>query len=104
MKTRSTIAVALAGGLACAAMAFAGPALANKGPFTWCPGDGYYNGVDTFLAWDWNVCHTYYTVGYGQGNVPLTYTTDYPASIWDGENPPPALPGCPPIAFLCPPS
>ena len=58
-----------------------------SGPYTWCPGDdpgggpgGPFNSPGP-PNWDWNVCHTFYTVNWGQGNVSLT--------IWDGENPPP---------------
>jgi len=42
------------------------------GPHQWCPGQsmewptGPWNQVD----WDMNVCHTWYVVGIGQGNVP----------------------------------
>jgi hypothetical protein len=55
-------------------------------PYTWCPGDdprGEPGGafVTSPPNWDWSVCHTYYIVNYGQGNVSN--------SIWDGENPPP---------------
>jgi hypothetical protein len=67
----------------------------------WCPGqpmpqdgtnpDGTAHQVD----WDMNVCHTYYNVGYHQGNV-----GDY---VWDAAGgPPPPPPQCPPIAFMCP--
>ena len=58
-----------------------------SGPYTWCPGDDPRGGPGgPFVSpgppnWDWSVCHTYYTVNWGQGNVSLT--------IWDGDNPPP---------------
>ena len=58
-----------------------------SGPYTWCPGDdpgggpgGPFNSPGP-PNWDWNVCHTWYSVNWGQGNVSLT--------IWDGPNPPP---------------
>lgn len=57
-----------------------------SGPYTWCPGDDPRGGPGgPFVSpgppnWDWSVCHTYYTVNWGQGNVSLT--------IWDGPNPP----------------
>ena len=44
-----------------------------------------------------SVCHTYYGVGYKQGNV-----GDY---VWDaaaGPPPPSPSPQCSPIAFMCP--
>jgi hypothetical protein len=34
-------------------------------------------------AWDWSVCHTFWIVGWGQGNV-----DDINVTIWDGDNPP----------------
>ena len=66
-----------------------GAGIANAGgPYQWCPGDeagGYGGGFNTPADarpnWDWNICHTFYTVNWGQGNVSPT--------IWDGENPPP---------------
>ena len=41
------------------------------------PADGRPN-------WDWNSCHSYHYVNYGQGNVSPT--------IWEGANPPPPAP------------
>jgi hypothetical protein len=47
------------------------------------------------IDWDMSVCHTYYGVGYKQGNI-----GDY---VWDAPaGPPPPPPQCPPIAFMCP--
>jgi hypothetical protein len=40
--------------------------------------------------WDMNVCHTWYAVGYGKGNVPMK--GGVPSSVWDGDNPPPPNP------------
>jgi hypothetical protein len=82
--------VLVSGGLGLAGLGLvAGTAQAAppSGPYAWCPGDdpgggpgGPFNSPGP-PNWDWNICHTYYTVNWGQGNVSLT--------IWDGENPPP---------------
>jgi hypothetical protein len=56
------------------------------------------------VVWDWNICHTYWYVYPGQGNVANL--------IWDGDNPPPK-PQAPPalinrdncqqiLGMLCP--
>lgn len=64
---------------------YRGPFVAG-GPYHWCPGDDPRGGpggpfVTSPPNWDWDVCHTYYVVPGGQGNVS--------AGIWDGDNPPP---------------
>jgi hypothetical protein len=51
------------------------------------------NHVTDPLNWDWNVCHTYYFLWPGMGNVS--------SLIWDGENPPPKPP--PPMGVYCDP-
>jgi hypothetical protein len=76
----------------------------NYGPHQWCPGQPmtWPNYPATTVHWDTNICHTWYNVGYGQGNVagagpgPTT-------SIWDGDNPPPndAFHPCPPLSWMC---
>jgi hypothetical protein len=65
------------------------------GPFTWCPGDPpvetgnkKYNPV----VWDESICHEYWIVYHGQGNVAQ--------NIWDGPNPPAPPPG---MGFAPPP-
>lgn len=81
----------------------AGTAQAD-GPHRWCPGDPKnmpYVPNDT-LDWDWNICHTWFSANYGQGNVTAG---GRPIAIWEGDNPPPDAitpRGCPPIAFMCP--
>ena len=57
-------------------------------PHQWCPGDSdptapHPGGFD----WDWNVCHTYYWVKSGQGNVPYRGSLRV-SNLWDGDNPP----------------
>lgn len=66
-------------------------------PQHWCPGQlplpATGNHVTDPLNWDWNVCHTYYFLWPGMGNVSNL--------IWDGENPPPKPP--PPMGIYCEP-
>jgi len=78
----------------------AGTAHADQGPYGpkhWCPGEVPVpktgNHVTDPLNWDWNVCHTYWIVLPGQGNVS--------SLIWDGDNPP-APPPPPPGLNFCP--
>lgn len=78
-----------------------GPAPAGPVSHKWCPGQPLPNdgtsaeGVPHMVDWDMSVCHTYYNVGYQQGNV-----GDY---VWDAAGGPPPPPRqCPPIAFMCP--
>lgn len=75
----------------------AGTAYALTGPFQWCPGQPL---PAWGLVWDMSVCHSYYKVGYGQGNV--DNSVGYPPgspNIWDGDNPPP--PNVMPCAPYC---
>ncbi len=54
-----------------------------QGPCQWCPGQALPptgNHVTNPVRWDNNVCHTYYYVNFGTGNVA--------SNIWDGPNPP----------------
>jgi hypothetical protein len=66
-------------------------------PHHWCPGQlpvpDTGNSVTDPLRWDWHVCHTYYFVYQGMGNVSKV--------VWDGDNPPPKPP--PPIGLYCDP-
>ena len=73
------------------------------GPNQWCPGDSLFhltqNHVVNPINWDMRVCHTYYYVPWGQGNVGQ--------DIWEGPNPPgpqtliQAPPGLPPPPGKC---
>jgi len=90
----------VAGGLGLSGLGLAaGPAQADPwpgcekeaGPCHWCPGDEAPhtgNHVTDPVVWDWNVCHTYWYVYPGQGNVANL--------IWDGDDPPPPPPPGPP--------
>jgi hypothetical protein len=58
------------------------------GPHTWCPGDPPVetgNKRVNPVIWDTNICHEYWFVYHGQGNVAQ--------NIWDGPNPPGPPPG-----------
>jgi len=73
------------------------------GPNQWCPGDSLFhltqNHVADPIRWDMSICHTYYYVESGRGNVGQR--------IWDGPNPPPpqtliqAPRGLPPPSGTC---
>ncbi|MDT5335738.1 MAG: hypothetical protein QOD90_1243 [Mycobacterium sp.] len=66
-------------------------------PKHWCPGElpvpATGNHIYDPLNWDWSVCHTYYYLYQGMGNVSNM--------IWDGDNPPPKPP--PPMGIYCDP-
>jgi len=62
-----------------------------EGPCHWCPGDPpvQTGNIRVYpVIWDNNVCHTYWYVYSGQGNVAH--------NIWEGEGPPPPPPPWPP--------
>ena len=63
---------------------------------------GPYQGIQ----WDMNVCHTWYRVAEGSGNVPEGPHNQ--SDVWEGPNPPPpapppapAPPGLPPPPGMC---
>ena len=107
MKRMSRFGLAAAAALVSAGLGCAGSgvgegiAQADDGgwgpPHHWCPGEQPVpvtgNHVTDPLNWDWNVCHTYYFLWPGMGNVS--------SLIWDGENPPPKPP--PPMGVYCDP-
>jgi hypothetical protein len=93
----------LCGGLGLAAAGLgAATAQATDGPFTWCPGQSMDWPVgpnnrfsDLPYSWDMHVCHAWYTVDYGYGNVPRIIngnSTLAGSETWDGDNPPPSNP------------
>ncbi|HEY3994706.1 MAG TPA: hypothetical protein VGM40_01980 [Mycobacterium sp.] len=93
------VGAVLSGGLAVAGVGLAaGVAQADNpdwGPaHYWCPGQPLpptgNHVTDPFRGWDMNVCHTYYYLWPGMGNVSNM--------IWDGDNPPPKPP--PPPALI----
>lgn len=86
---RVAAAVLLAGvgvvlaGLVTPGVAHAAPGA--TGPLTWCPGQPEYFGGGQYRPnWDWNVCHTYWTISEVPGNVA--------PFIWEGEFPPAEVP------------
>jgi hypothetical protein len=95
---RLATTVLVSGGLGLAALGLgAGTANADFGqplpPHTWCPGDSMvYHSFDASSGpglayqWDMNVCHTWYWVKSGTGNVP--FEGRLPSGVWDGEDPP----------------
>lgn len=98
--TRTLSRVLLSGGIAVAGLGLAGGVHAQPGPLVtddngwgpakqWCPGDPLpmtgNHVTDPFRGWDMTVCHTYYYLWPGMGNVSNM--------IWDGDNPPPKPPG-----------
>jgi hypothetical protein len=86
----------VSGGLGLAPLGPAsGTAHAGTGvPHHWCPGDSDSTAPTPNYNWDWHICHTYYWVKSGQGNVPyLGRLSD--SNLWDGDNPPPdSAPPC----------
>jgi len=109
MHTKRMLAGALTSvSLAAAGLGLAtGTALAEQpGEHTWCPGMSMLRpqGPGPSYRWDMNVCHTWFLVDPGVGNVPhempvgpldpVTYRwTNYEftldgSSVWDGPNPP----------------
>ena len=68
-----------------------------SGPCRWCPGDPPVqtgNLRTNPVVWDPNVCHTYWYVYFGQGNVAQ--------NIFEGDAPPPPPPPPPPGLNFCP--
>jgi hypothetical protein len=106
---RFIVGALVSGGVAVASLGLAaGTAQAQPGfpiptddggwgpPRHWCPGDPPVQTgnlqVDP-VRWDASICHTYYFVWQGMGNVSNV--------VWDGVNPPPK-PG-PPTGLYCDP-
>jgi hypothetical protein len=92
---------AVSGGLGLAGLGLAGTAQADPaadwgyGPHQWCPGQSMQlpQGPGDQYSWGMHVCHTWYRVHYGDGNVRDRYGT--PSDAWDGPNPPPPPPAVP---------
>ena len=66
----------------------AAPRITRKAPDHWCPGDPPVQTGNLRVnpvVWDANVCHTYWYVRSGQGNVAQ--------NIFEGDAPPPPPPG-----------
>ena len=102
MKTNRHRRLVIGGALLSFGVAAAGVALPAGtagavppgGPYTWCPGDppvATGNIRVNPVIWDETICHEYWFVYHGQGNVAQ--------NIWDGPNPP----GEPPTQGFVPP-
>jgi hypothetical protein len=115
MNTSSTHKKMMASALLCSGLSLAGlgagagTAWATDGPITWCPGQSMEqptgpNRSGTQYDWNMGVCHTWYRVSYGFGNVFKIVDgtrTLSGSSAWEGDNPP----GAPVIncgLFACP--
>lgn len=98
---RRIIGAALfSGGVAVTGLGLAaGSAHATGGPFQWCPGQPLDRALAN-IAWDMNVCHTWYAVAYGQGNV--SRTDGGGSSVWEGPDPPMGPPTMNCGLFWCP--
>ncbi|ATA28774.1 hypothetical protein MLM_2464 [Mycobacterium lepraemurium] len=95
----------LSGGVVAAGLGLgAGAAHATEGPSTWCPGQSmeWPSGPNSSrghlnYVWGMNVCHTWYVVPDGWGNVPRIalngQQTLQSSNAWDGDNPPGDNPG-----------
>jgi hypothetical protein len=68
-------------------------------PHSWCPGEALpFNNIQ----WDMKMCHTWYTVPFGQGNVRMVdlkgnpldsfIAADIAAPVFEAPPPPPPLP------------
>jgi hypothetical protein len=91
---RIILCALLTGAIALAELGLAATAQAHK-PHHWCPGDAmvYPSGPGPAYSWDTNICHTWFWVKSGMGNVP--YKGQLPSTLWDGEVPPPgSQPAC----------
>jgi hypothetical protein len=71
----------------------------NQGPYQWCPGQDMAFSPQTGSTgpgrvyegmWDMNICHTWYYVDYGKGNVQSQLPPPPESNVWDGPNPPPS--------------
>ncbi len=86
---RCAAIVVVSAGLGLAAVGLGVPPAHADGARTWCPGDDPRGGpggpfVTSPPNWDWNVCHTFYIVPAGQGNVS--------PGIWADSPPPGGVP------------
>lgn len=108
-RSAATVAAACAiaaGGLTLSVVtAHADPVTAQ--PTSWCPGQAL---PFPMIQWDMNVCHTWYTVPSGQGNVTMVALNGDAIDSWifaDGPapvlNPAPQPAGPPPGTPFCTP-
>jgi len=96
--TRIIAGALLSGGVAVAGLGLGAGTAQAQAPHHWCPGDPMDYQVDphraqntgpgTSYTWDMTVCHTWFWVRSGMGNVPLKGSPGF-GNVWDGETPPP---------------
>lgn len=105
--SRFATTLLVSGGLGLAGLGLgADIALADSpaGGYTWCPGQTLPFGG---LRWDMSVCHTYYFVPFGQGNVVMADLQGnlQDSYVWADSLPPPTgpPPPLPPRPSYCPP-
>jgi hypothetical protein len=87
--------VGLSSGTAQACNGVFGPC--GYGPNRWCPGDSLYidrGGPYQGVVWDMTVCHNWYRVSPGAGNV--FEGPQNQSDVWEGDNPPPPAAPLPP--------
>jgi hypothetical protein len=93
------VGLGLGGGSTAQATAWPGcPPESPSGPCRWCPGDPPVQTGNLRVhpvVWDNNVCHTYFYVTSGQGNVAH--------NIFEGDAPPPPPPPPPGLTPPLPP-
>lgn len=111
-KVTRLAATALAAGAVAAAGLALDTATAQADPFTaqpnsWCPGQAL---PFSNIQWDMSVCHTWYTVPFGKGNVRMVDLQGNPLDSFifaDGPapvlTPPPPPPQKPPGTPFCSP-
>ena len=102
--SRLATTVAVSGGLAMAGLGLAaGAAQADPNQavgYNWCPGEAL---PFSNIQWDMGVCHTYYMVPFGQGNVRMVDLQGNPLdSFIAADVPPPVFAPPPPPAPLPP--
>jgi hypothetical protein len=94
-----TLAALMFGGLGLTGLGAGAAGADPVGPYQWCPGQRPIQ-----VDWDQSVCHTWWKVGHGQGNLEGTVIVADGTPLddmWEGADPPASVPppNLPP--FLC---
>jgi hypothetical protein len=96
MMRQIVVGALTSGAIAAAGLALgAGSAAAEDPTGTWCPGQPLPLG-DAAFGWDMNVCHDYWFVNSGEGNVPINASGIQLASYIWADSPPPGWVPLPP--------
>ena len=100
--SRLATTVVVSGAVAAAGLAL-GPGMAAATPATgttWCPGQAL---PESMIRWDMSVCHTWYFVPIGTGNVQMVGLDGSEVGSWmSADIPPPVFAPAPPPAPLPP--